>query len=166
MEFIYLTSAAQFSPQQNYRVFALLWGIHFLLGHAKWPPLPDCIQDDSPLAESDLMKYAIKAKLNVTLISTICMGSCRCHLQRQRPYLIGQCSLCLDFVSAFIFHHLRFREMKFSNVFNSIINFPFRYWLLSNEIIEGYTKKQFLTSYLFGFHVVSVYLKRMLWMLW
>ena len=38
------TSAAQFRPQQNYRVYALLWGIHFLLGHAKWPPLPDCIQ--------------------------------------------------------------------------------------------------------------------------
>ena len=52
------TSAAQFSPQQNYRVYALLWGIHFLLGHAKWPPLPDCIQYDSPLAESNLIKYA------------------------------------------------------------------------------------------------------------
>ena len=34
-------------------------GIHFLLGHAKWPPLPDCIQYGSPLAESDLMKYAM-----------------------------------------------------------------------------------------------------------
>ena len=55
---LFYTSAAQFSPQQNYRVYALLWGIHFLLGHAKWPPLPDCIQYDSPLAESDLMKYA------------------------------------------------------------------------------------------------------------
>ena len=55
------TSAAQFCPQQNYRVCALLWGIHFLLGHAKWPPLPDCIQYDSPLAESNLMKYANSA---------------------------------------------------------------------------------------------------------
>ena len=33
-------------------------GIHFLLGHAKWLPLPECIQYGSPLAESDLMKYA------------------------------------------------------------------------------------------------------------
>ena len=54
----HITSAVQFSPQQNYRMYPLLWGIHFLLGHAKWPPLPDCIQYGSPLAESDLMKYA------------------------------------------------------------------------------------------------------------
>ena len=43
-----VTSAAQFSPQHYYRVYPLLWEIHFLLGHAKWPPLPDCIQYGSP----------------------------------------------------------------------------------------------------------------------
>ena len=56
--FYNVTSAAQFSPQQNYQVYPLLWGIHFLLGHTKWPPLADCIQYGSPLAESNLMKYA------------------------------------------------------------------------------------------------------------
>ena len=28
-------------PQHYYRVCPLLWRIHFLLGHAKWLPLPD-----------------------------------------------------------------------------------------------------------------------------
>ena len=56
----FFTSAAQFSAQHIYfQVCPLLWGIHFLLGHAKWLPLPDCIQYGSPLAESNLMKYAI-----------------------------------------------------------------------------------------------------------
>ena len=50
-----------FSPQQNYQVYPLLWGIHFLLDHTKWPPLADCIQYGSPLAESNLMKYATSA---------------------------------------------------------------------------------------------------------
>ena len=53
-----VTQVLRSLAQQNHRVYAVLWGIHFLLGHVKWPPLPDCIQYDSPLPESDLMKYA------------------------------------------------------------------------------------------------------------
>ena len=57
----YATSAVQFSPQHYYWVYPLLLGIHFLLGHVKWPPLPDCIQFGSPLVESNFIKYATSA---------------------------------------------------------------------------------------------------------
>ena len=74
--FIYEQVLRSLAPSITIKCTHFCWGIHFLLGHAKWPPLPDCIQYGSPLAESDLMKYAnilVGARLGMTAAAALCV---------------------------------------------------------------------------------------------